>query len=331
MTIQALNIVASNIAESGSGAPTKIFCVLSSPWYVSQTRVIKMKKIAPFVFTSKLADELTKQEITVFEAEHLAKYANEGRPVRPIELKTIKTTLNGYETASPLNQKVNELEMTIFISMSGEDVLQKMEETIHKNFNFREIKFSSFHGFFHCGTGPVFRQRRFPFGGYRRGSDGYIDGEEKYPPRIHFFPAWAQFHDPGSGCDFNCSLHEASSCISLFKAGHATEDVNKKLDLVIGKLKEWLVKFRESLANLSNDISIPANIYLAVDDDFADFFSETIQTEQFSQYTLTESKFKIVFLSAKLLHGLATFTEDVTRDSFLIINSIYINRFLNKI
>jgi len=94
---------------------------------------------------------------------------------------------------------------------------------------------------------------------------------------------------------------------------------------------EWLKKFQESLANLSNDLSIPATIYIAIDKDLADFFSETIKTEQFNQYTLTESKFEIIFLNTQMLHDTAVFEENVIREPFLIIDSIYINRFLTKI
>ncbi|KKQ46947.1 MAG: hypothetical protein US65_C0022G0012, partial [Candidatus Yanofskybacteria bacterium GW2011_GWC2_37_9] len=97
------------------------------------------------------------------------------------------------------------------------------------------------------------------------------------------------------------------------------------------KLKmEWLGKFQESLANLSNDISIPSTIYIAVDKDVADFFCRIIETEQFNQYSLTESKFKVIFLSAEIFHNMATFDGNVIRDTFLIIDSIYICRFLTK-
>jgi len=78
----------------------------------------------------------------------------------------------------------------------------------------------------------------------------------------------------------------------FLKDGHAEEATAKKLASIMGQLKaEWLKRFQESLANISHDISIPAIIYMATDKDLADFFSETIKTEQFSQYTLTESKF----------------------------------------
>ena len=90
-------------------------------------------------------------------------------------------------------------------------------------------------------------------------------------------------------------------------------------------------KFQESLANISNDISIPSTIYIALNKDLADFFAETIKSEQFNQYTLAESKFEVIFLGAEVFRDIAFFEGNVDRDAFLIMDSIYINRFLTKI
>jgi hypothetical protein len=129
-----------------------------------------------------------------------------------------------------------------------------------------------------------------------------------------------------------CSINEAEATLSLYKDGHASNDFGAKLAPIMKKISgEWLSKFQTSLANLSNDISIPATIFLAVDKEYADFFSEIIKTEQFNQYTLTESKFQIILLGTESLHGAALFEESVVRDPFMIIESIYINRFFYKI
>ena len=143
-TIKPLSDIAGKIAKMGIGAPSRIFCILSSSWYVSQIRIISFKKDTPFIFTSKLADDLIQKEILTFEEEHLAKYVHSSHKIRSIELKNIKIMLNGYETSHPLDQKAKELEMTIFISMSPEQVLLKIEETIKKYFHFENIKFVSF-------------------------------------------------------------------------------------------------------------------------------------------------------------------------------------------
>ena len=333
LTMQALETVVNKVYSSGAGAPSRIFCVLSSPWYVSQTRMINMERNTPFIFTEKLADGLIQKEINIFEKEHLAQYLSVGQAVRTIELKNIRTMLNGYETAKPINQKAQSLEMAIFISIAAESVLKNIEETIGQHFHFKQIQFSSFV----LASFAVVRDMYVKQGNFLLVDIGgeVTDISMIKKNILHesiSFPLGRNFLIRGVASSLGCGLTEASSFISLFKDGHADENTSKKLAPIIDQLKaEWLKKFQESMANLSHDISIPATIYIAIDKDLADFFAETIKTEQFNQYTLTESKFEVIFLSTELLHGIASFEEAVIREPFLIIDSVYINRFFSKI
>lgn len=333
LTMKSLDIVASNLLKLGLGAPQQIFCVLSSPWHVSQTRIISLQKNTPFVFTTELADSLIKKETDLFEAEHLQKYIEAGSPVRIVELKNIKISLNGYETESPLGQKATELEMTIFVSVSPEQILHTIEDTVRAHFHFEKIRFSSFT----LSSFAVLRDMYIQ-------SDNFllleIGGEmtdvvmaKKNTLRESVsFPLGRNFIIRGVAASLQITLAEARSMIALYQEGHTTAEQAKKLEVIIEKLKiEWLQKFQESLANFSNDISIPATIYMVVDKDLADFFSKIIETEQFNQYTLTESKFKIIFLDIQIFHTKVELGQNVTPDTGLIMDSIYINRFLNKI
>lgn len=327
---KSLDVVAKKVLMTGLGVPDRIFCVLSSQFYVSQTRIISFKQDIPFVFTVKLADSLIQKEIKIFQEEHASKYASIGGDIRPIELKNIKTMLNGYETSNPLDQKAKELEMVIFISISGEQILKKVEDVIRKYFHFEQIKFSSFAMAFFTTVRDVYKQQEnfllVDIGGEL--TDISMTKKNILRESISF-PLGRNFLTRGVASGLGCSLNEANSLISLFKDGHAEKSVAKKLALIMKQLQtKWLEKFQESLANLSHDISIPSTIYIAIDKDLADFFSETIKSEQFSQYTLAESKFEVVFLSTELLHGIATFKDSVIREPFIIIDSIYINRFL---
>ncbi len=329
-TMKSLEIVANLVHSAGVGAPEEVYCVLSSLWYVSQTRVIKLEKNTPFIFTTKLADGLIQKEISLFEDEHSKDYAISGNPVRLIELKNIKTVLNGYETSNPINQKGKELEMTIFVSISSEQVLGKIEDIVGKHFHSKKIKFSSFA----LSSFAVVRDMYVQSENFLMVNVG---GEVTDISMIKnnilresiSFPLGSNFMIRGVAAVSKSSLDEAKSSIYLLKDGHAADSVMKKLNPVVNKLKmEWLHKFQESLSNLSNDISVPSTIYLTVDKDLADFFTEIIKNEQFNQYTLTESKFKIIFLGAEVFHGMADFKENIIRDPFLIIDSVYINRFL---
>lgn len=329
LTAKSLNIVASQVHQAGIGAPSRIFCVLSSPWYVSQTRVISLEKNAPFVFTSKLADELIKKEISLFENEYLTKYAEAGRSVRPIELKNIKTTLNGYETSKPLNQKIKELEMTVFVSISPEQVLKKIEETIQRHFHFKEIKFSSFVlASFAVVRDMYIHQENFLLVDIGGEVTDIAMVKKNILRESVSFPLGRNFITREVTSALGCTFTEAESFVSLLQNEHAEESTARKLGPIINELKkEWLKKFQESLSTISNDISIPATIYMTVDKYLADFFSQTIKTEQFNQYTLTDSKFNVIFLGTEAFHGVAIFKENVIRDPFLIIDSVYINRF----
>jgi hypothetical protein len=330
LTIQALDVVVKKIQKAGMGIPKDIFCVLASPWHVSQTRIINYKKNTPFVFTSKLAEGLVQTEIKLFEDENLSKTTDTNRAERTIELKNIKTILNGYETLEPLNQKTKELEMNIFISVSEEKVLKKIEDTIGKYFHFNQIRFSSFLlSSFTVVRDMHIQQENFLLLDVGGEVTNITMVKKNTLRESASFPKGRKFLIRGIALKLGCTLSEANSLISLFISGHAEASISEKISEAMNTLKaEWLLEFQKSLANLSNDISIPSTVYLTADKDLADFFCQTIKAEQFNQYTLTDSKFEIVFLDTQLFHNIAVFADSAVSGSNLVIDSIYINRFL---
>jgi len=329
LTLKSLNIVASKICVAGFGRPSNIFCVLSSPWYASQTRIIKLEKNVPFLFTSKLADTLIQKEIALFKEEQ-AKTLDIDNKIRPIEFKNIKTILNGYTTADPFNKKARKLEMIVLISMSAEQILKKMEETIFRHFHSEEVKFSSFAmvSFALVRDMFVYQEDFLLVDIAGEMTDVSMIKKDILSDSISY-PLGSNFMIRRMAKSLNCALSEAKSLFSLFKDKHAAESMEKKLEPTINKLKtEWLKSFQESLFKLSSDISIPSTVFVTVDQDLADFFVDIIKTEQFGQYALTDSKFKVVFLSPQALHGIAAFKDNINRDPFLTIESVYLNRFI---
>jgi hypothetical protein len=332
LALKSLEIVSNKICMKGLGAPKKVYCILSSPWYASQTRSIVLSKDTPFIFNSKLVESLIDKEVKLFEEECLEKYMHSKNKVLPIELRNMQMMLNGYAVSAPSNQKAKELEITILVSMSAEEALEKIKETIGKHFYSRDIKFHSFATTsFSVARDMFVHQDDFlliDIGGEI--TDISMIKKDIICSSISF-SFGRNFLIRGISSVLDCSLAEASSYVSLYKDGHIEDESLKKIEPVIKKLKgEWLTKFQEALVNLSNDISIPATIFLTVDQDLADFFTETIKSEQFNQYTLTESKFRVVFLGTQTLNDIVSFKENVERDSFLMLEAVYLNRLLNK-
>lgn len=328
-TKETLDRVSAKIASSSFGAPNKIFCILGSPWYVSQNRVIKMSKNTPFVFNQKLANSLINQEVKLFEYEHFKEYSEIGGSARVIELKNIKTVLNGYVVADTENQKAKELEMTLFISICAENVLSHIQQIVFKHFHERDIVFSSFLMASFGVIRDMYREQKdfllVDIGGevtdISMVKDQVLSESVSYPMGINSVIRTISI-------SLNCTLDIAKSLFALYKEGHMEEKEKEKIEPIINNIKSfWLKQFQSSLSSLSHDISIPATIFLTLDREYADFFTEIIKTEQFSQYTLTESKFKIIFLNTDTLHGVATFENDTIRDPFLILDTVFINRF----
>ncbi len=330
LVLKSLETVVSRVCLSGFRKPGKIFCVLSSPWYVSQTRIIKLEKNTPFLFTAKLADELIQKEVGFFEEENSAKFADTDGKLQLIEFENMRTSLNGYVILDPLNKKAKKLQMAVFISMSGDKILEKITGTISRHFRTADVKFSSFAMASFMVTRDILPQQ-----------DDFllvdIAGEVTDISLVRknvlcnsvSYPLGYNFMVRSVASSLGCTLSEAGSFISLYKDRHAGKSIEGKLESIMDELKtKWLKGFQESLVDLSSDISLPATVFATVDYSLADFFSNIIQTEQSNLYALTESKFKVILLDAGALHGLASFGDKVARDPFILLESIYINRFI---
>jgi hypothetical protein len=330
LTLKALESVVLKAQKSGLGAPSRFFCVLSAPWFDSQTRTITLEKNTPFIFNEKLADSLIQKEIALFEEEHKEKYNGVESKLTPIELKNMKIMLNGYEIEKPLNQKTKELEMTIFISMSPEYVLAKITETVAKGFHFKDIKFSSFATTSFTLVRDLFINQEDFLLVDIGGEITYVSMVKKDILRESVsFPIGRNFILRGVAISLGCTIDEAVSLFSLYSDGHASTQTHENIDGMVKDLKkEWLKQFQESLPNLSHDISIPSTIFITVDEKFSDFFIQTIKEEQFNQYTLTDSKFTVNFLGVPILHDIIEFEAETKRDATLAIEIVYINRFL---
>ncbi|MFA7285460.1 MAG: hypothetical protein WC011_01245 [Candidatus Paceibacterota bacterium] len=331
LTLRSLKVVVAKMCKQGLGKPERVFCVLSSPWFHSETREIKLEKNSPFVFNAKLADTLTQKEISLLMEDYLSKHGESTTKILPIEMKTMSVNLNGYEVDNPNDKKAQSLDMSIFISFSEEDFVKKVEEIVGQHFHTDSIKFSSFlMASFVVARDMFINQDKFlliNIGG--EVTDISMIKKNVVKDSVSF-PVGCNFITRGLAKDLDIHLDEANSFLQAYKDNHISESANRKLNDSIKVLKnDWLKVFQESLNNLSHDISIPATIFITVDQNLAPFFSEIIKEEQLNQYTLTESKFRIIFLGTEALHGIASFENEKTmRDSLLVIESIYINHFL---
>lgn len=329
-TIKSLDSIVIKVSKSGLGMPKKIFCVLSSPWYTSQTRHISIKKDESFVFSHKIADSVIQEEVVLFEKEQLKNFVEKGEKIQLIELKSMNILLNGYNALKLSNEKVKNVAITLFISASPEEILKHIKESINKYFNHENIVFASLLlSTFAVARDMFLNQEDFILVDVGAEITEISMVKKDILCASISFPLGVNNVIRSIALELKCSLDEARSYISLYENGHAESQIQGKLETIIKKIKnEWLAKFQDSLVNMSNDISIPATVFLTSEKEYGEFFTETIKAEQYNQYTITESKFTVVFIDVKKMNDFVLFGDGVSRDSFLMIESIYINRFI---
>jgi len=326
---KTLSSVLAKAASSGVGSPQKFFCILGPAWHASQARIIRFAQSSPFTFSEKLADELIQKEIQVFKKEHAPEYLEKAQASVPIELKSLRLSLNGYPTERPIGHKARELEMAIFVSIAGKSFLDQIEKSVWDHFHRGGVKFSTLLISIFTIVRDLFQLKDFilvDIGGeitsIALAKGGTLTESASFPKGKNFIVREL-------ARDLGTSLDEVRSLLSLYQSGHAGERARKRLEAALESARsKWLHVFEETLAHLSGDISIPSDIFISAGEELAQFFSDTIQNEKLSQYTLTNSKFKITFLGTEALHGAAQFALGASKDLPLMIETIYINRYL---
>ncbi len=140
----ALNATATSLYEGKVGVPDEIVCVLASPWYLSETRIIKIAKEHSFVFTKKLADESLSKEISALKSSYENKYGGVKSAPEVMEHHVMGISLNGYLVDDPIGKRSKSVEMHMFISLSPKSCLDKIRQTLSNTFHEMPISFSSF-------------------------------------------------------------------------------------------------------------------------------------------------------------------------------------------
>lgn len=324
---RALAETAKNLENARLGAPNKVFCFLASPWHASQTRIIKMNKNTPFVFSAKISGELLRKEIKNFENAQTGQSLDLGKDFKIIESSVMQIKLNGYKTSDPFGKKAKELEMAVFVSVSPENILSAIEHRIQKFFNM-EVKFqSSLFSSFVVARDAFPSESDFIF--------SHIGGEITDLVKVSgeilvesvSFPIGRNFLKREVEKNLNFDDIESLSLLKLYLRGEAHKNISDKMDKILNIAgEEWRSSLENSLNKMLGENPLPSRFFLIADEDMSSWFKKTVQGEQLHQYTVTENKFDVTIFRHGKLGDLCKVREGALRDPFLMAESIFINK-----
>jgi hypothetical protein len=323
--ILALGFTSRALYQSRLGAPEEIFCVLASPWYLSETRLIKMYKERSFTFTKSIVDDLIAKEIESLNSNFQSKYSDVESTPELIEHPIVGVSLNGYHVDDPLGKKTNSIEMDMVISLSPKLCLDKIREVIAKSFHHTPVSFSSFMVASYISVRDRYLNHDsyllLDIGGEVTDigivSKGILRDSLSFPYGRKTF-----FRDISD--KLNIELRDADEIFSLFSKNTLSPKEMEKLIPVLLSIKEsWSVSFKECVNALPRTLTLPNVMFLTIDPDVKVWFTETINNQDYIQSMVPNKKFTLVAIDGPEFLSMCK-VENTTCDPFLMIESINI-------
>lgn len=327
----ALYLTANSLYDKKSGAPDEIYCVLASPWYLSETRVIKLAKEKPFMFSKHLATELIEKEIFNLTEIFKGKYGDgEGIP-EIIEQHTMAVSLNGYRMEDPLGKKCKSLEMDMLISLAPKVSLDKIRDTLSKIYHHIDISFASFT----MATYLAVRDKYIT-------QDSYllldISGEitdvgivsKGVLKAVLSFPFGRKTFFKQICSKMDIELRDAKEFFKLYCDNTLSAELKKKVDPVIESIeKSWNQSFSECISSLPRTLVLPDTIFLTADNDIKNWFADVLRNEEYLQPTVSNRKCTVITLDGPEFLDMCNI-EDGSCDPFLMVEAIAVMRKISK-
>ena len=317
--LKALGEAAEALRKSSPKIPSRIFCILSSPWHVSQTRVISYKKDKPFIFHDFMLEEIIRKE-----EENFMKSAapSSGERGRIIEKKAVKVRLNGYETHTPYGKKAVSAEISCYFSTVPEIIFSKMTEVLEKKMGSAPIEFHSFSmAIFSVMRDIYSRSDAFLVVNVGGQISEVLFVKENVLLESASFPIGRNNFLRGLSSAGHAP--SAASLARLHSEKAITPEETESFARNAGLVKEsWLGYFRKSLIAMASEFYLPETVFLLADRSISAPVAEAISGEKFSQMTFTESPFNIFYIAPESFEKYCS-VNACQPDSALIIEAIF--------
>ncbi|HLP86626.1 MAG TPA: hypothetical protein VK153_01995 [Candidatus Paceibacterota bacterium] len=319
----ALNETANSLYNKKGGAPEEIMCVLSSPWYLSAVREIKINREKPFVFTARLADDLIQKELLGINKQYEDKYGEVDSKPEMIEHYAMSVFLNGYFVDDPIGKKCKNLEIDMIISLAPKICLDSIRETLSRTFHDTRINFSSFT----LSTYLAVREKYISPLSYLLidvGSEVTDVGvvSKGILKSTLSFPFGKKTFLNSISKKLKMDLRDVEEIIGLHNDKNLETSRSDKFEPVLKSVENsWLESFNKCVNSLPHSLILPNTIFLTADKDIINKFADIFRNEKSSQTPAIDNKCDVITLDTPMLLDACKVNEG-NADPFLIIESI---------
>jgi hypothetical protein len=322
--------------KAGGGVKVReAYCILASPWYASQTRLIKYAEEIPFTVTEDGLDKLITKEIALFRDSKLFVHAKAGDAVPEImESKNIQTKLNGYEMRTPFGKKASQIEIAVFISMIPASIKASIMGSITKFWHVPAVHFSSFSFTAFDTIRSIFPdERSFLFMDISGEVTDISLARENVLLESVSFPAGKNMLIRALVDKLKTTPALAMSELDLYANHHSTPEHVAQVEAALAETtKIWQTFFQDALQQFAKEFPIPHTIFYTADDSMSEWFEAAIAKTSTSLITQSgvdgaDSAFIVRSLGNAFLGKFVRLVEPDFEDPFLAIEAIFANKF----
>ena len=318
----------------GSHKLRDAYCVFASPWYISQTKIIKEENNDAFTISSSAMNELIKKEQDQFTKEiKEGKYQQIfGPDTVLLEKKIIDVKLNGYDIHNPVGKKARELELTLFSSFISKEIIDSVDKTIHKAFAVRSINHSSYSLVSWNACKILFPDTRdhFFFDVSSEMTDISLISKDILIETISF-PMGKSELLRRVVKEFDMAPDIALSSLSTYFSGQIDEKFKQKLEVVLNRAADdWHEACVGALRQFQKIYALPKAAFVTADLDTAKFFLKALEKEYPLEFNIAGSKLYPTLIGADTVQHFVEIFPGATSDSFITVESIFFNSIFSR-
>ena len=304
------------------------FYSFASPWSITQTKTLSIKREKSFVFTHEFLNSFLLNEEEKFKKSAIGAQKVFPEALKVIERRIVQTRLNGYDIKNPFGQTATTADISYFTSIVPKSVLDKTLEISHSSHPSKNIKAFAFPLIAYSGLRDIFPNEN-DFICVRVGGeisdvsiveDGLITESASFPggqnPIIKNFAEKTGLYGG-----------EVVSFLKLYAAGHAEESIATKYQPVLSALmQKWVDNFRSVLENLQSGMFLPQKVFLFMDGDLSPFFIKALREDIMKNSPNLGVSFDAALFSVDNLKSFLAWNDGVSRDSLIAVISLFASR-----
>lgn len=316
--------------------PDSVLCVFSSPWFLSQTKIININKSKSFELKEDLLEKVVSDEKESLKNEIFSLSPNgkkKGASSEPLDHDIIKVELNGYSPDLPMGKVARNARIYIYISAGVKELIGKIKKELANKFGPVPVRFKTF---------PIVAFRSL--NSIINHEEGFlivdVSGEVTDVILIRgnnlegvvSFPAGVNSLYRKIASDSNTFLKEAESILMTHFRGHGDAALYDKVERSIkDKGKEWGGFFEKALESLFENHPLPQNVFFMGDSVAEKYFIRFAESADFSKYAILGKPFSVKAINSGWLRHYFNAgagakkerAENIDADAKLTIESLF--------